>query len=189
MRLKFTYPALLACFSFLSASAQNTALSFNGTNTSVTTSSYIVPTSGDFTVEFWYTMPSLGSGLEEFVSQGQAGGAFYIGTDGINGNFRAGDNWLGTGVAAPINQWNGVPLASTTGYSINTGGTTTTVGTQYGGLNEYTTATMDQLKIWSVALTATQVKNEMYGTYQRYWSERNPEQQPFLGLFPRSGRQ
>lgn len=180
MRLKFTCSALMACFPFLFASAQNTALTFNGTNTSVTTSSYIVPTSGDFTVEFWYTMSSLGSGLEEFVSQGQAGGAFYIGTDGINGNFRAGDNWLGTGVAVPLNQWthvalvnqggtatlyiNGVPLGSTTGYSINTGGTTFTVGTQYGGLNEYTTATMDQLKIWSVALTAAQVKNEMYGT-------------------------
>ena len=183
MRLKFTFSALLACFSFLFVSAQNTALTFNGTNTSVTTSSYIVPTSGDFTVEFWYTMSSLnngnGSGLEEFVSQGQTGGGFYIGTDLNNGNFRAGDNWLATGVAVPLNQWthvalvnaggtatlyiNGVPLSSTTGYSINTGGTTTTVGTQFGGFNEYTTATMDQLKIWSVALTATQVKNEMYG--------------------------
>jgi hypothetical protein len=183
MRLKFTLSALLAGFSFLFASAQNTALSFNGTNTSVTTSSYIVPTSGDFTVEFWYTMSSLNngnpSGLEEFVSQGQSGGGFYIGTDLANGNFRAGDNWQGTGIPVPLNQWthvalvnasgtatlyiNGVPLGSFAGYTINTGGTTTTVGTQFGGLNEYTTATMDQLKIWSVALTATQVKNEMYG--------------------------
>jgi Concanavalin A-like lectin/glucanases superfamily len=184
MRLKFTYPALLACFSFISASAQNTALSFNGTSaTSVTTSSYIVPTSGNFTVEFWYTMPSLvsgnPSGFEEFVSQGQLGSAFYIGTDSTNGNFRAGDSWLGTGVAVPLNQWthvalvnaggtatlyiNGVPLGTTSTYSIGAGGTFTTVGTQYGGLNEYATATMDQLKIWSVALTASQVKNEMYG--------------------------
>ena len=183
MRLKFTCLALLACFSFISTSAQNTALSFNGTNTSVTTSQYIVPTSGDFTVEFWYTMSSLnngnGTGLEEFISQGQSSTGFYIGTDLTNGNFRAGDKWQGTGVPVPLNQWthvalvnssgtatlyiNGVPLGSFTGYSIGSGGTFTTVGTQFGGFNEYTTATMDQLKIWSVALTATQVKNEMYG--------------------------
>ena len=119
MRLKFTFSALLACLSFLCASAQNTALSFNGTNTSVTTSSYIVPTSGDFTVEFWYTMSSLnngnGTGLEEFVSQGQSGGGFYIGTDLTNGNFRAGDNWQGTGVTVPLNQWTHVALVNASG--------------------------------------------------------------------------
>src|SRR5580704_9496661 len=116
MKLRFTYFALLALLSFLSASAQNTALTFNGTSTTVTTTAYVVPTSGDFTVEFWLLTPSLGSGLQEVVSQGQLGSAFYIGTDNTNGNFRCGDNWLATGVAVPLNQWTHVAL-------VNSGGT------------------------------------------------------------------
>ncbi len=179
MKLRFTYFALLTLLSFLSTSAQNTGLTFNGTNTTVTTTAYVVPTSGDFTVEFWLLTPSLGSGLQEVVSQGQLGSAFYIGSDNTNGNFRCGDNWLNTGVAVPLNQWthvalvnsggtaflylNGVQKGTTPGYSIGAGGSTFTVGNQYGGLSEYLAATVDQLKVWSVALTAAQVKTEMYG--------------------------
>src|SRR5882724_5111658 len=107
MRLKFTSFLLSLC-AFLSASAQNTGLSFNGTNTSVTTTTAIVPTSGDFTVEFWAllpTFPSGSGGLAEFISQGQTGSGFYMGTNNLNGNFRMGDNWLNTGVAVPIGRW------------------------------------------------------------------------------------
>jgi hypothetical protein len=178
MKLKFTSFLLLGLLFSMTALAQNTGLSFNGTNTTVSTSAFVVPTSGDFTVEFWYTMASLGSGLEEFVSQGSVGTGFYIGTDGINGNFRCGDAFQGTGVAVPLNQWthvalvnsagtatlyiNGVPLGSTAGYSFTAGGDFFTVGNQFGGLTEFTTATMDQIRVWSVALTARQVKTSMY---------------------------
>ena len=104
MKLKFTSFLLLGLLFSMTALAQNTGLSFNGTNTTVSTSAFVVPTSGDFTVEFWYTMSSLGSGLEEFVSQGQVGNGFYIGTNGINGDFRCGDNFQATGVTAPLQQ-------------------------------------------------------------------------------------
>ncbi len=179
MRLKFTLTVVLTSFSYFLTSAQNTALSFNGTSTTVTTPAYVVPTSGDFTVEFWYFMPSIGTAAQEFVSQGQTGGGFYIGTSNITGQFRAGDNWQNTLVNAPLNQWthvaltnaagtgtlyiNGVAKSSTTGYSINTGGSTFTVGKQFTGFNEYLAATVDQIRVWSIALTAAQVKQSMYG--------------------------
>jgi hypothetical protein len=180
MRLKFTLITILSSLSFSFTKAQNTALSFNGTNTTVSTAAFVIPTSGDFTVEFWYFTPSLGSGLQEFISQGQSGGGFYIGTNGVNGQFRAGDNFQVTGVNAPINQWahvalvnaggnatfylNGVAMGSTTGYSINTGGSTLALGQQFSPFSEPFAGSLDQLRIWSVALTTAQVKQSMYGT-------------------------
>ena len=42
----------------------------------------------------------------EFVSQGVGmTNGFYIGTDGDNGQLRAGDAFIATGVTPPLNQW------------------------------------------------------------------------------------
>jgi Concanavalin A-like lectin/glucanases superfamily len=180
MRLKFTLITILSSLSFSFTNAQNTALSFNGTNTTVTTAAFVIPTSGDFTIEFWYFLPSLGTSLQEFVSQGQSGGGFYIGSNNGNGQFRAGDNWQVTGVNVLLNQWahvalvnaggnatfylNGVAMGSTTGYSINTGGSTLTLGQQFSPFSEPFAGSLDQLHIWSVALTTAQVKQSMYST-------------------------
>lgn len=189
MRLTFTLAIAFACLSCLPAVAQNTALSFDGSTTSVTTSAFIVPSSGDFTAELWYNQASLGANAEEFISQGASGNGFYLGTLNSNGNFRAGDAWQATGVSAPLGQWthialvftsatttaqlyvNGALAATNTTYSASGAGAGTpfTIGNQFAPFNtspynEYSTATIDQVKIWNVALTATQVKQSMYGT-------------------------
>lgn len=185
MRLKFTFFLLSLSCAFYSASAQNTALSFDGSTTSVTTTQMIVPTTGDFTVEFWAFLPSFpagSGGLAEFISQGQSGGGFYMGTDNINGNFRMGDNWLNTGIAVPIGRWmhlalvyssasttatfyiDGVQKATNSTYSISAGSSNTALGIQFGAFGEHMAGTMDELRIWNIARTATQVKQGMYGT-------------------------
>src|SRR5579872_5519802 len=158
MRLKFTFFLLSLSCAFYTASAQNTALSFDGSTTSVTTTQMIVPTTGDFTVEFWAFLPSFpagSGGLAEFISQGQSGGGFYMGTDNINGNFRMGDNWLNTGIAVPIGRWmhlalayssasttatfyiDGVQRATNATYSISAGSSNTALGIQFGAFGEH----------------------------------------------------
>src|SRR6202012_2244438 len=59
---------------------------------------------------------------------------------------------------------NGVAMSTTTGYSINTGGTTLTLGQQFSPFTEPYAGSLDQLRVWSVALTTAQVKQSMYGT-------------------------
>ncbi|HTF32010.1 MAG TPA: hypothetical protein VK625_24305, partial [Flavitalea sp.] len=77
----FRRKLLMICFLFLTgifqAKSQNRALTFNGTAHYVSTTQYLVPTSGDFTVELW--VYATAGGLRHFVSQGQASTAFYIG--------------------------------------------------------------------------------------------------------------
>jgi hypothetical protein len=181
MRLKFTLIVLLTLPAHYYLSAQNSALSFTGTNT-VTTTAMIVPTSGDFTVEFWYDVTTDPTGkLMEFVSQGVGTtNGFYIGIDGIHGDYRAGDKFITTGVAPIVNQWahialtnaagtatlyvNGVPMATSPGYSISTTGDNFKLGDQFTGFSEPYTGSLDQLRIWSVALTQAQIKQTMYGT-------------------------
>lgn len=185
MRLKFTFFLLSLSCAFYSASAQNTALLFDGSTTSVTTTQMIVPTTGDFTVEFWALLPTFPAGtggLAEFISQGQSGGGFYMGTDNINGNFRMGDNWLNTGVPVPLGRWmhlalayssasttatfyiDGVQKATNSTYSISAGSSNTALGIQFGAFGEFMAGSMDELRIWNIARTPTQIKLGMYGT-------------------------
>lgn len=166
------------CLAFASiSSAQNSALSFNGTSSYVSTSAYLVPTSGDFTVELW-VYPTAG-GLRHFVSQGQSGSAFFIGMN-ASSNIWLGDSWPATSIAMPMNEWthlavvksgtngtlyvNGVQSATTASYSVGTGGTAFYIGKQYGGINEYTQGSIDEVRVWNTARTASQVKSGMYGS-------------------------
>src|SRR5882762_8954429 len=117
MRRKSTLLSLCLFALLLSASAQNQAISLNGTDNYVTTTGFPVPSSGDFTVEFWANVPSplltTGSGLHEFVSQGTGGGTgFYIGYDANNGNIRCGDNFISTFTAMPVDQWVHIALVN-----------------------------------------------------------------------------
>lgn len=160
-----------ACFS------QNSALSFNGTSDHVTTSAFPVPVSGDFTVELWVNATA--GGLRQFVSQGQAGSAFFIGMNS-GSNIWLGDSWATTGVAMPLNEWthlavvksgsngtlyvNGIQAATTNSYSVGAGGTAFRIGKQYGGITEYTQGSIDEVRIWNTARSATQVKDGMYGS-------------------------
>ena len=179
MRSKFTFLLLSLCTLFTTAFSQNTAISLNGTSSVVTTSAFVVPTSGDFTVEFWTLVPVLNSGLHEFISQGGSGGGFYIGYDQGTGNLRAGDNWQNTGVPFPVNQWvhialvksgtnaslylNAHLLGSTTGYSINSGGDFFKIGNQFSGFSEFMNGNMDEIRVWNVARTAAQIQQTLLG--------------------------
>jgi hypothetical protein len=182
MRLKFTLlflSTLLAC-SFVSA--QTTALSFNAADqdTAITTA-YVVPSSGDFTVELWFNVPSNATTME-FVSQGSSGTGFYLGIFGSNGQFRAGDSWQSTNVNVPVNQWthltvtssggfgrlylNGVQVDSNSTYSVSSAGAGTPfkIGNEFDPFTEYLTGTMQQVRVWNLALTQAQIKQTMYGT-------------------------
>jgi len=182
MRRKFTSLTCSLLLLLASASAQNTALSFDGTDNSVTTSAYVVPTSGDFTVEFWANVPVLlnsPSSLHEFVSQGSSGNGFYIGYDQSSGNLRAGDLYQATNVACPLNQWfhlalvnsggtatlyiNGVQRGTPkTGYSISAAGSFFTIGQQFSGFNEPINGSIDELRVWNVARTPAEIKQSMF---------------------------
>ncbi|HVU56514.1 MAG TPA: LamG-like jellyroll fold domain-containing protein [Puia sp.] len=166
-----------------SASAQNTALSFNGTDNLITTGAFVVPTSGDFTVEFWANVPTLlnsPSTLHEFVSQGTSGNGFYIGYDQSSGNLRCGDLYQGTNVACPVGKWFHVALVNSggtatlyldgeqrgtpqTGYSISTTGSNFTIGQQFAPFNELINGSMDEIRVWSVARTAAEIRSGMFG--------------------------
>lgn len=179
MKKNFTWLLLTVSLSAsLPALAQNFAISLDGATNSVTTSAQIVPAGADFTVEFWAYVPSLVSGLHEFVSQGTTGGGFYLGYDGA-GNIRAGDNWQNTGVPVPVGRWFHLALtyfnATTTAtlyiddviqnsnaaYSIVGGGTNFAIGVQFNGA-EFMQAEMDELRVWNVARTQASIKGSMF---------------------------
>jgi len=178
MRRKFT--SLVCSLLLLSAfaSAQNTALNFNGTDNFVSTTAVVVPSSGDFTVEFWANVPAILAGLHEFVSQGSSGHGFYIGYDGSTGNLRAGDDYQGTNVACPVGKWfhlalvnsggtatlyiNGVQRGTPqTGYSVTATGSNFTMGQQFAPFTEFMNGTMDELRVWNVARTPAEIKAAM----------------------------
>lgn len=153
------------------------AISFDGVDDHITTTAYVVPTTGDFTVEFWVFNRS-NTGFREFISQGASGDAFYIGLDASGtGSMRCGDNWQVTGAILPLNKWihvsmtkagtnatlylNGMQVAAQTGYTISAAGTTTVIGKQYGGITEFPDASLDELRVWNTALTQSQIRDRM----------------------------
>jgi hypothetical protein len=156
----------------------NYAVSLDGTNDYVSTSAYVVPTSGNFTVELWVYAITY-TGYQEFVSQGSAGSAFYIGITNTTGVIRCGDNWGSTGVTMPLNQWvhialvksggsatlylNGIQKATiASGYSISSAGTNFQMATQYGGFGEYFNGKIDEVRVWNTAKTQTEIKTNMF---------------------------
>src|SRR5436190_18881151 len=95
---------LLVVCPIQSSAQENNALHFDGIDDHVQMSSHVVPTSGDFTVEFWINSASI-TGYKEFMSQGSSGDAFYFGTIDGSGIIHCGDKWANTGVVLPLNQW------------------------------------------------------------------------------------
>ncbi|MBK7761859.1 MAG: hypothetical protein IPI46_00615 [Bacteroidetes bacterium] len=153
------------------------AISFDGVDDHITTSAYLVPTTGDFTVDFWVINRN-NAGFREFISQGSSGNAFYIGLDvSGTGNMRCGDLWQNTNAILPLNKWthvtmtkfgsnatlylNGIQVATKTGYSISAAGTNTLIGRQYGGITEFPDASLDEIRIWNSALTESQIRDRM----------------------------
>lgn len=153
------------------------AISFDGVDDHITTTAYVVPTTGDFTVEFWVFNRN-NTDFREFISQGASGDAFYIGINNSGtGAMRCGDNWQVTGAILPLNKWihvsmtkagtnailylNGMQVAAQTGYTISAAGTTTVIGKQYGGITEFPDASLDELRVWNTALTQSQIRDRM----------------------------
>lgn len=195
MKKKCT-PVVLCAFLWAlsyTASAQNNALSFDGTNYVAMTSEIVPDNFDDYTVEFWAYIPSYQAGQHYFISQGSFGTAFYIGYDGDDPThpILAGDTWFTsgasgatgtTGVTMPVGKWthialvynsgaftgtlyiNGMQASATTDNNfIITGGGSSL---QLGAQYDNTqlvTGGMDELRIWHTQRTATQIRNGMYG--------------------------
>ena len=117
----FLLGACLLAYS-TTASAQNTAISLDGTGASYvvmpsSNPANVIPDFADFTVEGWFYIPSYAtSGQHYFISQGNNGGGFYIGYDADDPThpILAGYNWVttgatgaigSTGVTMPVNKW------------------------------------------------------------------------------------
>jgi hypothetical protein len=166
----------------LNAQSQNlpgsgNALNFDGVDDHVTINAYAVPTTGDFTVDLWVFNRNNTEGFREFISQGASGDAFYIGTTNLTGIIRLGDTWQNTGILMPLNKWthlcvvksatngflymNGILVSSITNYVISAAGTTTLIGRQYGGISEFPNAIIDEVRIWNIALSQTQIRERM----------------------------
>ena len=150
------------------------ALALDG-NASYAEAGSAVPTSGDFTVSVWVQTDASQTDLEEFVSQGTSGNAFYIGR--VNGDIRVSDGWIDTGVRYPTDgQWHNLTVVntSTTAYLYRDGNLAalhaslpnpTTgafrFGRQYGGYAEYATGDLDEVQVWNRALTQAEIQSDM----------------------------
>ena len=86
---------------------------FNGTNQVVDTQAYVIPSSGDFSVQAWVFDADLSSSMQSIVSQGINETSFHIGTYASTQSLRVG-SWEPTyttatgqvvNVKPPVNRW------------------------------------------------------------------------------------
>jgi subtilisin-like proprotein convertase family protein len=136
----------------------------------------VIPISGDFTVEAWAFLNPGATGAREILSQGTGGNAFYIGM--ANGVVRAGDTWLNpNNIPFPVGVWthftvvksgsgaflytNGVLVASIGSGVANPVDTEFRIGRQYGGFGEYWAGRIDDVRVWNVARTESDIRRTM----------------------------
>ena len=156
-------------------------LKFDGIDDHVETSAAVIPTSGNFTVEFWALCPAAPSSYREIISQGGAGNACYIGTDQSN-NIRLGDSWgtVSPAVPFPAGAWHhfalvrdagsaafyidGMLKASRAGAMANPAASTgLRFGRQYGGYGEYWPGSIADVRVWNRALGAAELQQPLTG--------------------------
>lgn len=152
-------------------------LNLDGIDDYVQFATQIVPLSGSYSVALFAERASNSAAFTEMISQGTSGGpGFYLGTD-PTGRIRATDQWGVTGVTAGavgvMTHYalvvdavaghsklyvDGLQVASL-GTAIATGsaGSPTRFGRQFGGLAEYFHGSIDDVRIYSGALTAQEV--------------------------------
>lgn len=184
MRKSFTFLAVCALIvPSLTSFGQNSALKLNGSNYVSTTSPDVIPSSGDFTIEFWAYVDSatVTTGRHQFLSEGGTDGssAIYVGFDGTSYEIQVGDFWAanGTGVTMPKNKW--THLAVTFNYS-SSASTLYVNGVAKASyfilfsfqevfrigiqttLQEKVIGKIDDLKTWNTERTAFNVKNDMF---------------------------
>ncbi|MCX6931052.1 MAG: FG-GAP-like repeat-containing protein, partial [Verrucomicrobia bacterium] len=161
----------------------NFALRFDGSSTWINFTNAVIPAAGDFTVEAW-AYSTAADGYHDILSQGSGGNAFYLGYRSWKA--RAGDGWeYIDSVTWPQNSWHhfavvknstntlffidGVQVA-TRGSAIPNPAASTPLrfGRQYGGNGEYWGGGIDEVRIWNVARSATDLQltmsNRLAGT-------------------------
>lgn len=158
------------------ASTAGGVLTLDGDGDYVQFSSYLVPTSGSYSVSFFAQRAVAQSWYTEVISQANTGGGFYIGTD-PSGNIRAADNWVSTGVpfgtpgvtghyaltvdagASTTRLYVNGTLAASVNYALTSvsGGTYTRFGRQFDPYSEYFQGTIDDVRIYDGALTGNEV--------------------------------
>jgi hypothetical protein len=159
------------------ATVSGGVLNLDGVNDMVQFASHIVPTSGAFSVAFFaQQVGGLQGNFIEWISQGSSGGpGFYVGYQPGGSPIRVTDIFPNTGVAYPGDgavhhvavttdgststlYLNGLFAASLAG-GLNTtaGGSDTAFGAQFGGFGEYFRGTLDDVRIYTGTLSATQV--------------------------------
>ncbi|MCZ6643326.1 MAG: LamG domain-containing protein [Gammaproteobacteria bacterium] len=157
-------------------------LVLDGVNDYVQFGSFIVPTSGDYSVSFFAESSSVQTLYTEMISQGFSGGGFYIGQTAVAVSasrvIRVSDFWINTTVPHPVDLMQhhfAVTVgASSTSlyidgsfaasfaspvYSHPTLGTNTRLGTQFSTFNEFFHGTLDDVRIYDNTLTADEVLN------------------------------
>ena len=176
--------------------SSNFALTFDGVDDYVETSTGVIPSSGDFTVAFWAQALTAPSSYREILSQGSSGNALYIGTDPSN-NLRLGDSWgpVSPAIPFPVGGWHHFTLVKTASDTIfyldgtnrlNRGAaianpaapTGLRLGRQFSSSGgEYWPGSVDEVAIWSKALSAAEVRASLGQTITgtesnllAYWS-------------------
>jgi len=188
---RLTVAALAALFTLTTraGAAPTYGLSFNGTSAYVETSTGVIPSSGDFTVEVWAACPTAPSTYKEILSQGSSGNAIYIGTDTAN-NILLGDGWgaVSPAVAFPGGGWHHFAVVKSSTNTIfyldgtnrlargsamvnPAASTGLQFGCQYGGIGEYWPGSLGDVRVWSKALSATDISTSL--TNQLTGSEAN----------------
>lgn len=149
----------------------------------------LIPVTEAFTVEMWaYSEPANKGKFAHFISQGEKPWPFYLGV-APNGNLRAGDSWLETGVAFPEKQWthlaftyegngkanlylNGELKASKSDYRVTNGPTFTRLGSQYGPTpNEFFTGCIDDVRIFRGAKAENVIRESMRLSTEQFQSK------------------
>lgn len=155
------------------------AFSFNGSSAYVQFGTGVVPTVGSYTVSLFARQNATQDGYVELISQGSPGGpGFYVGHD-PSGNIRVGDDWLNTGVPFPTDtRWHLFTVTVDAGANESQlyvdgmlratlnrtvwpgrGGDATRLGSQFDPYGEYFNGLIDDVAIFSRALSASEVEN------------------------------
>ena len=159
--------------------ATSYSLMLNGWDNWVDTGVAAIPASGDFTVECWANCSQLPNdgGRGEILSQGSAGNAFYLGVG--DGKLRLGDGWDATDLTFPMGGWHHFAVVKTSsetrfyldgtnvlnrGWAIPnpSGETKLRLGRQYGSYGENWPGLIDEVRVWSRALSTEEIRAGMY---------------------------
>lgn len=139
-----------------------------------------IDASGEFTVEFWAYVPAGDGKAHQLIAEGSPGATFYVGYD-ANGIINIGDLWGPTGVQMPFGTWthfavtfddnsfattlyiNGVQTAMSYDFAF-ADGNPLTVGTSADLTALRFTGEMQNVAVYSLPRSASQIKADMFST-------------------------